>query len=91
MIKLENESIKNRDTPCEQSCHGPKEDVLISDTISSRFFGSGHVGTFSTLAYSQHVKLCNVLLNKLNRVVLFLLQMKMENLVTVHLIKTLHR
>ena len=57
------------------------------------FLGRGHVGTFSTLAYSQHVKLCNVLLNKdkLNRVVLFLLQMKMENLVTVHLIKTLHR
>ena len=52
------------------------------------FLGRGHVGTFS-----QHVKLCNVLLNKdkLNRVVLFLLQMKMENLVTVHLIKTLHR
>ena len=51
------------------------------------------MGTFSTLAYSQHVKLCNVLLNKdkLNRVVLFLLQMKMENLVTAHLIKTLHR
>ena len=42
---------------------------------------------FSTLVYSQHVILCYVLLNKnkIDRVVLFLLQMKMENLVTVHL------